>query len=837
MLQPGHGLGSAVLPGSAPTTGLQLPPHQHDCPSHAAHQQFQNQSAFAYTPINGPGPPHLLVPGSGDHGSTGIVSGTVVVEQHLANSSGNAAAAAAAVPTAYHSTGEEGGECLSPGPHYHVPWPHHIERYRQLIDRFGLRERLSHPDVEPVFIKKVDMEDLVEGPPGKARAWLVSRLVVDHCLYRPTCKVRKGFLVLEFEVLFVGGESMQVEVGYKDIHEDPTGGRFYVELMLQTLRAKLRLRDEMLVYRDKAENHFQMLVLPNVCAECLTPIAGREDEALICDNCMDFVDPDCCGMQLHDVGDVWLCRWCRDAESCSEMTLEGTITKTPTLNLNQGAAFAEPDVVRGPEPHADQDPDTTTTLATSSALVRGWHGCNGGSGEGGGGGAGEVVAAPAAEGALASELHADADSGTDRRGGKDDAEIRAVEAAAMVAAGHAEAIPVADGAVRPPEVVGTAAGAGKSLAAATDTVALPSSPPALGMAQVRPPPPAVEVAPFVPQLADTREPLRPPQQPLAQLQPQQPLHLGSALLVQQHQAQHYRREPSLPPPPPPPLPPIPPQDFPSPQAPRQTEPLQQPLAIQQHLLLPLPPKQTGAVPAFPDRAEPAAVTTAAAVASPPGLHGQVEVQPFLGLGGGSSGGEPAAAAVAATAPAGRLEPQPRQPFRSFPPTDEAAAAAAAAAAHPAQDGGLRQPPETSMEQIISAILQPDLEPPQQQEQPPQTQMQQSSWSLPAPDLCSSLGFATSLAGAAGTGEDQQPVPNPLSAVDDSALVHSSSTMPGTSTGLGSQSTEGLMMTVEVTAGDEDPRSGVFPDNVRAAAAAVRETAAVAQVMSLAQVRA
>ncbi|GIL42405.1 hypothetical protein Vafri_381 [Volvox africanus] len=402
MLQPGHGLGAAVWPGSAPATGLQLPPHHHDYPSHIAHQHFQNQSTFAYTPsINGPGSPHLLVLGSGAHGSTGAVSGAVSVGQHLADSGGNAVTAAAnaattvaaaAAPAAdqHDSTGEEGGECLSPGPHYFVPWPHHIDRYRQLIDRFGLRERLSHPDEEPVFIKKVDMEDLVEGPPGKARAWLVSRQVVDHCLYRPTCKVRRGFLVLEFEVLFVGGESVQVEVGYKDMQEDPTGGRFYVELMLQTLRAKLRLRDEMLVYRDKAKNHFQMLVLPNVCAECLTPIAGREDEALICDNCMDFVDPGCCGMQLHDVGEVWLCRWCRDAESCSEMTLEGTITKTPTLNRSQMAGLAEPDVVARTEPYADQDPDTTTTLATSSALVRGWHGCNGGSGEGGDGGPAEV---------------------------------------------------------------------------------------------------------------------------------------------------------------------------------------------------------------------------------------------------------------------------------------------------------------------------------------------------------------------------------------------------------------------------------------------------------------
>ncbi|GIL95882.1 hypothetical protein Vretimale_1821, partial [Volvox reticuliferus] len=388
MLQPGNSLGGDVLLGSAPATGLRLPSHSNDHQGHAAHHQHHLH--------NGPGPPHPLVLGPGTHGRAGIVSGAGNVAgnlsagQHLADSGGNAAAAAvntAATATAapaadqHDSTGEEGGECLSPGPHYFVPWPHHIERYRQLIDRFGLRGRLSHPDEEPVFIKKVDIEDLVEGPPGKARAWLVSRLVVDHCLHRHTCKLRRGFLVLEFEVLFVGGESVPVEVGYKDMQEDPTGGRFYVELMLQTLRAKLRLRDEMLVYRDKAKNHFQMLVLPNVCAECLTPIAGREDEALICDNCMDFVDPGCCGMQLHDVGEVWLCRWCRDAESCSEMTLEATITKTPTRTRTPGTAATGPGVATGPGAYPDQDPDTTTTLATSSLLVRGWHGCNGGSGE------------------------------------------------------------------------------------------------------------------------------------------------------------------------------------------------------------------------------------------------------------------------------------------------------------------------------------------------------------------------------------------------------------------------------------------------------------------------
>ncbi|GIL89642.1 hypothetical protein Vretifemale_17435, partial [Volvox reticuliferus] len=119
----------------------------------------------------------------------------------------------------------------------------------------------------------------------------------------------------------------------------------------------------------------------------------------------------------------------------------------------------------------------------------------------------------------------------------------------------------------------------------------------------------------------------------------------------------------------------------------------------------------------------------------------------------------------------------------------------------------------SIEQMISAILQPASEPPQQPEH--QQQTQHFSWSLPAPGLCPSLEFATSQVEVAGTGEDQQHVANSLSIVEDSSLVHSSPTMPEMGTGSGSQSMQGLMMTVEVTAGDEDPDSATLPDNVSA----------------------
>ncbi|GIL89641.1 hypothetical protein Vretifemale_17434, partial [Volvox reticuliferus] len=297
-----------------------------------------------------------------------------------------------------------------------------------------------------------------------------------------------------------------------------------------------------------------------------------------------------------------------------------------------------------------------------------------------------AAAAPAAaaEGATAgtvgaSELHADADSGAARGGGQENVEVRAdVEAAALGAAGHAEAAATA-GAARAPEIVRTANCAGGPTV--TDAAALPPSAPALGMAQFRPsaevaPPPPLSrstaasvplpLAPVVPQLQPGDTSLPPPPPP----PPPPPTHLQQSLLSAPEQVLQNSgggedmqepvaaasghgwqapgapsmvtvpqlsdaREPLSPPQQTQQLVCLgsllqvqPPQvqhwrrePSPPPQAPRQQEPPQPPLAVQQQIVLPLQSKQAGAAPEFPGRAKPAAGKTAAGAARPPGLNG------------------------------------------------------------------------------------------------------------------------------------------------------------------------------------------------------------------------